>query len=403
MQLTYRSTILAGFIGYITQAITINFAPLLFVTFGNQYGLSLSQISSLIVICFCIQLFIDAFSSKFPNLFQPRPTVILAQLIAALGIAALGFLPKILPPYPALVIAVLLSGVGSGLVEVMVSPIVEACPTRRKSAYMCLLHSFYCWGHVLVVLLSTLYFSLIGIEKWEYLAYLWALVPLLDMILFWFVPLFSLENETCPKQPHAHMKNKIFWLIFFMMLCGGAAEQSMSQWASEFAEKGLGIPKAVGDLMGPCLFAAFMGSARVIYAKLSQKISLYRFMTASCILCSLSYALAALSPKPLLSLVGCALCGLSVGIMWPGSISNATSLLPFGGISMFALLALGGDIGCLIGPALVGTVAEQFGNNLRVSFLVSILFPALMLIALYRSIQLNKRQSQTTPKERENI
>lgn len=399
MKLTYRSTIFAGFIGYITQSITINFAPLLFVTFGNQYGLSLSKISSLIVICFCVQLFIDAFSSRFPGLFKPRPTVIAAQFVAALGIASLGFLPKILPPYPALVIAILLSGVGSGLVEVMVSPIVEACPTRRKSAYMCLLHSFYCWGHVAVVLFSTLYFSLVGVEKWEYLAYLWALVPLVDMILFCFVPLFSLENEQSVKQPRAYMKNKIFWLIFFMMLCGGAAEQAMSQWASEFAEKGLGVTKALGDLMGPCLFAVLMGTARVVYAKLSTKISLNKFMSASCILCILSYAIAALSGHPLLSLAGCALCGLSVGIMWPGNISAATALLPTSGISMFALLALGGDVGCLIGPALVGTVAESFGNNLRVSFLVSILFPALLLLALYLSAKLNKKKQTQQPSE----
>jgi predicted MFS family arabinose efflux permease len=289
--------------------------------------------------------------------------------------------------------------VGSGLVEVMVSPIVEACPTRRKSAYMCLLHSFYCWGHVAVVLFSTLYFSLVGVEKWEYLAYLWALVPLVDMILFCFVPLFSLENEQSVKQPRAYMKNKIFWLIFFMMLCGGAAEQAMSQWASEFAEKGLGVTKALGDLMGPCLFAVLMGTARVVYAKLSTKISLNKFMSASCILCILSYAIAALSDHPLLSLAGCALCGLSVGIMWPGNISAATALLPTSGISMFALLALGGDVGCLIGPALAGTVAEIFGNNLRVSFLVCMLFPALLLLALYLSAKLNKKKQTQQPSE----
>lgn len=392
MKLTYRSTIFAGFIGYITQSITINFSPLLFVTFGKQFGLSLSKISSLIVICFCAQLLVDALASRFSSLFHPRLTVILAQLFAAIGIAGFGFLPKILPPYPALVIAVLLSGLGSGLVEVMVSPIVEACPTKRKSAYMCLLHSFYCWGHVLVVLLCTLYFTLVGVEKWEYLAYLWALVPLLDMLLFCIVPLFPMESEEEKKEPRAFMKNTIFWLIFFMMLCGGAAEQAMSQWASEFAENGLGVSKTVGDLMGPCLFAILMGTSRVLYAKMSQKISMNRFMTASCILCIFSYAMAALSPSPVFSLLGCALCGLSVGIMWPGNLSNATVLLGEGGVSMFALLALGGDLGCLVGPALVGTVAELLGNNMRVSFLFSILFPVFMLFALYLSVRLSRRK-----------
>lgn len=392
MRLTHRSTVFAGFIGYITQSITINFYPLLFVTFGKQYGLSLAKITSLIVICFCAQLFIDFTASRFSRFFPPRPTVICAQLFASIGVAGLGFLPKLLPPYPALVLAVFLSGLGSGLVEVMVSPIVEACPTKRKSAYMCLLHSFYCWGHVLVVLVSTLYFSWLGVEKWEYLAYLWALIPLFDMLLFFFVPIYPTESEEEKKAPRAFVKNRIFWLIFVMMLCGGAAELAMSQWASEFAENGLGVSKTVGDLLGPCLFAVFMGAARLIYVKLSQRISMDRFMTASCILCIFSYLAAALSQSPILALLGCALCGFSVGVLWPGCLSKATSLLHTGDVSMFALLALGGDIGCLTGPALVGALADLFGGNLRISLLFSIFFPALMLFALYVLRRLTKKE-----------
>lgn len=382
MKLTHRSTIIAGFFGYITQSITLNFSSLLYVTFGRQYGLSYSEISSLIVICFLAQLLTDTVATKFPQIFKPRPTVVLAQLVAALGVAGFGFLPKLLPPYAALAVAVILSGFGSGLVEVMVSPVVEACPTKRKSAIMCLLHSFYCWGHVLVVLLSLLYFSIFGVEKWEYLAYLWALVPLCDMVLFCFVPLFETESEESKKQPHAFMQNKTFWLIFLVMLGGGASELAMSQWASAFAETALGISKTLGDFLGPCLFAVFMGTARLIYAKVSYRITLNRFMTASCVLCVFSYVLAALAPVPALSFVGCALCGLSVGIMWPGSISYAKELIPTGGVSMFALLALGGDIGCLLGPPSVGVIAEIFGNDLRVSFLFSAVFPALMLLVL---------------------
>jgi len=391
MRLTYRSTVFAGFIGYITQSITINFYPLLFVTFGKQYGLSLSAITSLIVICFCAQLFIDATAWRFSRFFHPRTTVVLAQLFASIGVASLGFLPKILPPYPALIIAVLLSGLGSGLVEVMVSPIVEACPTKRKSAYMCLLHSFYCWGHVLVVLFSTLYFSLVGIEHWEYLAYLWALIPLCDMILFFFVPIYPTESEEEKEAPRAFMKNKLFWLIFAMMVCSGAAELAMSQWASELAENGLGVSKTVGDLLGPCLFAVFMGASRLIYVKLSQRVSMNRFMMGSCALCILSYVMTALLPNPILALLGCALCGFSVGIMWPGCLSKATALLHTGGVSMFALLALGGDIGCLTGPTLVGFLADGFGGNLRVSLLFSIAFPVLMLLALCLLIRLTKK------------
>ena len=391
MKLTYRSIVFAGFIGYITQSITINFYPLLFVTFGRQYGLSLSQITSLIVICFCAQLFIDFMASRFSQLFPLRPTVICAQLFASIGVAGLGFLPHILPPYAALAIAVFLSGLGSGLVEVMVSPIVEACPTKRKSAYMCLLHSFYCWGHVLVVLGSTLYFSICGVDKWEYLAYLWALIPLFDMMLFFFVPLYPTETEEEKEAPRAFIKNKIFWLIFVMMVCGGAAELAMSQWASEFAENGLGVSKTVGDLLGPCLFAVFMGTARLIYVKLSQKISMDRFMTVSCLLCVVAYLAAALSPSPIVALLGCALCGFSVGVLWPGCLSKATALLHTGGVSMFALLALGGDIGCLSGPALVGALADLLGGNLRLSLLFSIVFPVIMLLALYTLRKFTKK------------
>lgn len=395
MKLTHRSTIFAGFIGYITQSITLNFSSLLYVTFGRQYGLSYSEISSLIVICFLAQLLTDIVATKFPGFFKPRPTVILAQLIAALGVAGFGFLPRLLPPYAALAVAVILSGFGSGLVEVMVSPVVEACPTRRKSAIMCLLHSFYCWGHVLVVLLSMLYFSIFGVEKWEYLAYFWALIPLLDMVLFCFVPLYETESEESKKQPHAFMKNKTFWLLFLVMLGGGASELAMSQWASTFAETGLGMPKALGDLLGPCLFALFMGAARLIYAKTSRRISLSRFMTASCALCVVSYLLAALAPIPALAFVGCALCGFSVGIMWPGTLSYTKELIPMGGVSMFALLALGGDIGCLLGPPTVGLIAEAFGNNLRISFLFSAIFPAMMLIVLLRLAKKAKTKPHT--------
>ncbi len=392
MKLTHRSTIFAGFFGYITQSITLNFSSLLYVTFGRQYGLSYSEISSLIVICFLAQLLTDTIATKYPRFFKPRPTVILAQLVAALGVAGFGFLPRVLPPYAALTVAVILSGFGSGLVEVMVSPVVEACPTKRKSAIMCLLHSFYCWGHVLVVLLSMLYFSLFGVEKWEYLAYLWALVPLFDMILFCFVPLFETESEESKKEPHAFMKKGTFWLIFLVMLGGGASELAMSQWASAFAETGLGVSKTLGDLLGPCLFAIFMGSARLVYAKMSQRISLNRFMTASCVLCVFAYLLAALAPSPALAFVGCALCGLSVGIMWPGSLSYAKELIPMGGVSMFALLALGGDIGCLLGPPTVGILAEAFGNNLRISFLFSAIFPALMLVVLIALARRTKKE-----------
>ncbi len=401
MKLTHRATIFTAFIGYITQAITINFVPLLFVTFGKQYNLSLTRISSLIAVCFIVQLITDALTVKFPRLFKPRPTVILGQLLAVLGLLGLAFLPRLMPPYLALLLAVLVCGIGSGLVEIMVTPVVEACPTSksRKASLMCLLHSFYCLGHVLVVLVSTLFFALFGIENWPLMACLWAIIPFTDMILFCFVPLYSVGNEdtkedTEKKKNPSFFKNRIFWLIFLMMICGGAAELAMGQWASSFAESALGVTKATGDLLGACLFATLMGSARVFYGLFGNRISLDRFMAASGMLCILSYLIAALSPWPILSLVGCALCGLSVGIIWPGNISRAAALLPGSGVDMFALLALAGDLGCLIGPTMIGSIADLFGNNIRVSFLVSLVFPVCLLWALYRTIALSRRKSK---------
>lgn len=385
MKLSYRSTLVAGYVGYVTQAISINFSPLLFVTFRNQYDLSLTQISALIVVCFCIQMAADAATVRFPNLFRPRPTAVLAHLCAAVGVAGFGIFPRIMPPFWGLLVATLISGAGSGLVEVMITPIVESCPTDKKSANMCLLHSFYCWGQAGVIILSSLFFLCFGVEKWPILALLWALVPTVGAILFSMVPLYPIGDPVAnQKQPRAFLKNGLFWAIVVMMISSGAAEITMSQWASTFAETGLGVDKTFGDLLGPGLFAILMGLARVFYAKFSEKISLSKYMAVCGCLCIASYLLASLAPAsaPILSLFGCALCGLSVGIMWPGNISNAAGLLPGSGLSMFAFLALSGDIGCLLGPAVAGTVADAFGGNIRISFLFSILYPVILLGAL---------------------
>ncbi len=382
MTLSYRSTIAAGFIGYFTQAITINFAPLLFVMLQEQYALSLTEISGLIAVCFFAQMAVDAAAAKFSGKFHPRRATVLAHILAAAGIAGLGILPELLPPYVGLVIAVLLSGTGSGFIEVMISPIVEACPTKRKSAYMSLLHSFYCWGQAGVALLSTLWFATLGMENWKYLACLWALVPLVGGLLFCFVPLYPMGDEAQKEKGGSYLKNKMFWTIVVMMFCSGAAEIAMSQWASAFAESALGVDKTMGDLLGPCAFAILMGTARIAYAAFSKKIRMRNFMAICSCLCIFSYLLAGLAESPILALMGCALCGLSVGIMWPGNISNAAAILPHSGVSMFAFLALAGDIGCLIGPTAAGKAADICGGNIRVGFLVSIIFPLLLLLAL---------------------
>ncbi len=379
-----KHTVIAGYIGYLTQAITINFAPLLFLTFEKQYHISIGKISLLIAISFLTQLASDAFEAKFAPKLNTRATVILAHVFAVLGMTGFAWLPDVMPdPFVGLILCVVLAAIGGGIIEVMVSPIVEACPTKEKSAAMSLLHSFYSWGLAGVVLLSTLFFSFIGIEHWKILACLWAIIPAIGAIAFCLVPIYELPEDTdkgTDTKQTSILKSGLFWLFFLMMFCSGAAEQAMGQWASAFAESGLGVSKAVGDLLGPCAFAVCMGISRVAYAKVGAKINLIHFITASAILCIIAYLTVALSPFPLLSLLGCALCGLSVGIMWPGTYSLAYGKMPWGGVRIFALLALAGDIGCLAGPTAAGWIATYFGDNLKISFLISTLFPLLILI-----------------------
>lgn len=400
MKLTAKHTIRAAYVGYLTQAITINFAPLLFITFERTYGISMGKISLLIAISFLTQLTADALAAKFPKLFKARPMTIAAHVCAVVGMTGFAWLPDLLPdPYIGLIIPVMIAAVGGGIIEVLISPIVEACPTENKSSAMSLLHSFYSWGLAGVVLLSTLFFSLAGIEHWRILSCLWAIIPAVGAIAFCFVPIYELGSadrgdDEHPDRPKSLLRSGIFWIFFIMMFCAGAAEQAMGQWASSFAESGLGVSKALGDLLGPCLFAILMGTARTVYGTSGGRINLLRFIVISAALCIVSYLIAALSPLPLIALIGCALCGLSVGIMWPGTYSMAAIKMPWGGVRMFALLALAGDVGCLVGPTAAGWIAEAFGNNLKISFLVSIVFPVLILLMAYLGFRKKKKASK---------
>lgn len=393
MKLTARHTIRAAYIGYLTQAITINFAPLLFITFENTYNISMGKISLLIGISFLTQLISDAIFSKFPNKFNTRACVVLAHVCAVLGMTGFAYLPELFDdPYIGLMISVIVAAVGGGIIEVLISPIVEAAPTDEKSSAMSILHSFYSWGLAGVVLLSTLFFSFIGIEHWRILSCLWALIPAGGAILFCIVPIYELTSpeENRADEPHSLFRSGIFWIFFIMMFCAGAAEQAMSQWASSFAESGLGVTKAVGDILGPCSFAILMGIARLIYGRSGGRMDLKRFIVISSVLCIISYLVAALSPIPLISLVGCALCGLATGIMWPGTYSLASARISWGGVKMFALLAMAGDIGCLVGPTAAGWIAEACGNDLKVSFIISTVFPALILLMSYLAFRKKK-------------
>ena len=381
----YNHTIYASYIAYIVQAINNNFAPLLFLTFATNYELSLDKITLITTINFLIQLLVDLISTKAIDKVGYRPALIFGHIASVLGLIGMAFLPDVFSSaYTGLLVAVVLYAIGGGLMEVLVSPVVEACPTEKKEAAMSLLHSFYCWGHVGVVLISTLFFKLFGIENWKVLACIWASVPFINIFYFSVVPIYPIVAEHEKLSLRGLLKQKVFWLLIVLMVCAGASEQAMSQWASAFAESGLKVSKTVGDLAGPCAFAILMGTARALYGKYSDKLPLMKMMIGSAVLCIGCYLLAALSGHPLFSLIGCAVCGFSVGIFWPGTFSIAASKLPCGGTAMYALMALAGDLGCSSGPTVVGMVANSFEGKLTVGIIVAIVFPIVMLLGLIR-------------------
>ena len=388
MKLTYKNTITSCFIGYIVQAIVNNFVPLLFLTFQNTYNIPLDKITLLVTFNFGVQLLTDLLAGKYVDKVGYRASIVLAHVLSALGLILLTILPQFLNPFAGILIAVMVYAVGGGLLEVLVSPIMESCPTDNKESAMSLLHSFYCWGHVGVVLLSTLFFHFAGIENWRILACAWSIIPIINGIFFLKTPIASLLSENEQEMSTNELfLNKTFWLLILMMLCAGASEQSVSQWSSTFAEQGLGISKTAGDLAGPMTFAILMGLARALYGKFAEKINLQKFMLASSILCVISYLLTSLTSNPLISLLGCAFTGLSVGIMWPGTFSTAAASLRTGGTTMFALLALAGDLGCSAGPTLVGFVTNATTGHLHTGILAAIVFPIILGICIFKKRQ----------------
>ena len=383
MEKNYKRTLLACYLGFITQAIAANFAPLLFLKFHKDYGISLGQIALIPTAFFLTQLLVDAFCARFVDTIGYRRSIVISEISSGLGLAGLAFLPDLfVDPFTGVMICVVIYSVGSGLIEVLVSPIVEACPFEHKAAVMSLLHSFYCWGFVGVILLSTLFFAVFGIEHWKWLACLWALVPLYNIYNFATCPIERLTEEGKEMKIRELFRLPVFWLATLLMVCVGASENSMGQWASAFTEAALGFNKTVGDLVGPCLFAATMGISRGIYGKFGPRMNLSKFMVGSGVMCLCCYLLASLSFSPVLGLIGCICCGFSVGIMWPGTISITSPRLPRGGTALFALLAMAGDLGGAVGPSLIGTVSQKAGNNLQVGMLAGCVFPLVLIVAL---------------------
>ena len=384
MKENYTKTIYACFIGYIIQAVVNSFVPLLFVTFRKTYDIPLSQITLLITVNFVVQLLIDLLSAGFVDKIGYRASMIIAHIFAAAGLGMLTFMPDICSnSFAGLLASVIVYAVGGGLLEVLVSPVVEACPTDNKEKTMSLLHSFYCWGCTGVVLLSTVFFAIFGIRNWKIMTLIWMLLPIANMILFTRVPIYSLQEDGVKGMSLGELfKEKIFWMLMIMMLCAGASEQAVSQWASTFAEQGLGITKTVGDLVGSMMFSILMGTSRLLYGKFGDRMNLDRFMKLSCALCVAAYLCISLVPNPVVQLIGCGICGFSVGIMWPGTFSRASASLKRGGTALFAMLALAGDMGCSGGPTLVGMISSAAGGNMQTGILAGVIFPVVLLAGL---------------------
>lgn len=394
-QKNYKKTLIACYLGFVTQAISANFTPLLFLTFKNTYGIGFEKIALIPMVFYLTQLLIDLAATKFVDKIGYRTCVVSSQVLSAAGLVSMAILPELLPvSFAGILIAVILYAMGSGLIEVLVSPIVEACPFENKDGMMSLLHSFYCWGAVGVILGSTLFFTVFGVENWKILTMIWAVVPLYNAFNFISCPMERLVEDGKSMRISQLLRLPLFWLMILLMVCSGASEASMAQWASSFTESVMGVSKTVGDLAGPCLFAVFMGISRIVYGKMSEKLDLTKTMLACGVLCVICYLMASLSSTPMIGLAGCALCGLSVGIMWPGTISISSQKCPRGGTAMFAFLALAGDLGATISPAMVGNISNMFGGNLKVGLFAATVFPLILIVGL--AVQLKGKRKEKT-------
>ncbi len=385
----YRKTFVACYLGFVTQAISANFAPLLFLTFRSTYGITLEKIAMIPLVFYLTQLLVDLAATKFADKIGYRSCVVFSQILSAVGLVLMAILPEVFPsPFIGILISVVLYAIGSGLIEVLVSPIVEACPFENKEGMMSLLHSFYCWGAMGVIIGSTLFFSVFGVGSWKILTILWAFVPLYNTFNFMNCPIERLNPDGKNMGIKNLLRTPVFWFMIVLMVCSGASEATMAQWASAFTESAVGVSKTVGDLAGPCAFAMFMGISRMMYGKFSEKLDLIKVMLGCGIMCACCYLLASLSTLPILGLAGCAFCGLAVGVMWPGAISLSSKKCPRGGTAMFAFLALAGDLGAMVSPSMVGTLSEMAGGNLKTGLLVATIFPFVLVFVL---LILNKK------------
>lgn len=389
MKSKYTMTKIACYVGYVVQAVVNNFLPILFIALQNIYGLSYEQLARIILFNFLTQMVTDFITPKILAIIGYRKAAMLAHISASAGLVFLGILPKIMEStYFAIIISMVITAFGSGLIEVILSPMVDMLPTSNKAGSMSILHSFYCWGQAFTIIATTVMVMFFGFEGWANIPIIWAVIPFVNIFSFSFVPIIEPEKDQKTASLKQLFQNKSFILFLIMMLCSGAAEITMAQWASMFAQQSLGVSKAVGDLAGPCAFAIFMGAGRIWYANVSHKVSFRKTVIVLSVLCAICYIVVGLCDIPSVALVCCALCGFTVSIFWPGTYAEGSNTFKNGGPVMFSAFAMLGDIGCSLGPWLSGVVADGYGLNW--GFVASAIFPVLMIISIFLLIS-NKK------------
>ena len=390
----YLPTKIASYVGFVVQAVINNFLPILFIVFQNVYGLSYEKLARIIVFNFATQIIVDMCVPKIISALGYRKCAVMCQGLAALGLMMLGILPNIMEnTYFAIIMSVMVYAFGSGLMEVALSPLVEGLPSKNKRGSMAILHSFYCWGQAFTVIVTTALVLGFGFKNWTYVPLVWASIPFFNMFAFLKVPIIEPDKTEKRDGLLNLLRNDKFRLYMIMMLCAGAAEVAMAQWASLFAQNALGVSKVVGDLAGPCAFAVFMGTGRIWYALAAKKVSFKKTIIVMSIGACICYMMVAICNVAAVSLVFCAICGFTVSIAWPGIYSAGAVAFPKASAVMYSVFAMCGDTGCALGPWLIGIIADNLGLN--IGFAAASIFPIGMILS---AVLLLKKDCKSTKK-----
>ena len=370
----YKLTKNACHLTGMSMAVTANLSPILFVTFKEMYNLSYTLLGLLVVVNFFTQLFIDLVFTFFSKYFNIHKTVRTTPFVVFCGLVLYAVLPKIFPhmAYIWIAMGTVVFSVASGLSEVLLSPVIAAIPSENPDREMSKLHSMYAWGVVGVVILSTIFITIFGEENWMYLALIWSAIPFVAFLMFLKAEFPQMENfEKGEKE--TVIFNKGIVLCVLCIFLGGAAECTMSQWASGFIENAVGVPKIYGDVLGVALFALLLGAGRTLYSKYGKNIInvlLYGMLGAS-----LCYFTASITLNPVVGVVACAMTGIFTSMLWPGTLIYVEEKFKNVGVAVYALMAAGGDMGASLAPQLLGIISDKFSMtelSVRISDMFSI-------------------------------